>query len=288
MSYQVYLNGDYIPHNQAMIHAEDRGFNFADGLYEVFRIYGGVPFTLDRHVRRMEEGARMIRLDYGCSAEDFEEIVRELVMRNRMPEAFAYIQVTRGRAPRNHLFPEKPKPTVFVMVKPVTAMSEEERLAGASCITQPDRRYSYCSVKTVGLLPNVLARQEAHEAGALEAILVRDGLVTEGSNTNVFMVKDGQVRTFPVVNILPGITRSVILDLCQEGGIPLSEEAFPVKDLMEADEVFITGSVMEIMPILQVDGRPIGDGRAGPVTRKLIDLYVRRVERDCGQYHPPQ
>ena len=280
----VFLNGEYVPHEEAKIPVEDRGFLFSDALYEVVRIYNGVPFTLDRHVKRMEQGAQAVRLDYPYSLEDFEAIISELVKVNDMPESSAYIQVTRGAAPRQHLFPKDASPTVLVMLNPVSPKSREERLAGTTCITLPDYRYAFCAVKGTGLLPNILACQKANDAGAFEAILVRDGLVTEGTNTNVYMVKEGAVRTYPLVNILPGITRSVLKDIAGEDDISFLEEAFGVDQLYEADEVFVTGSVMEIMPITAVDGRQIGDGTAGPVTQKLIDLYARRVERDCGRY----
>ena len=285
VSSTVFLNGEYIPHEKAVIHVEDRGFTFADALYEVFRIYGGKPFTLDRHIQRMERGAEVLRFDYGYSERDFGEIIEELVHRNDLPESFAYVQVSRGVAPRDHLFPAAVNPTILVMLKPVKARSMDERLAGATCITYPDRRYGYCSVKTVALLPNVLARQAAADEGALEAILIRDGLVTEGSNTNVYIVKDGSISTYPVVNILPGITRSVISELCAEDGIPFVEETFTTDSLFGADEVILTGSVMEIMPITHVDRQPIGSGESGPSVRRLIDLYIKRVEQDCGQYY---
>ncbi len=284
MAGTVFLNGDYIPHEKALIHVEDRGFTFADALYEVFRIYGGKPFTLDRHIQRMERGAEILRFDYGYSASDFGHIVAELVERNQLWECFAYVQVSRGVAPRDHLFPAHVTPTVLVMLKPVTPPTREERLQGKTCITYPDRRYGYCSIKTVALVPNILARQAAADAGALEAILIREGRVTEGSNTNVYMVKGGAVRTSPVDNILPGITRSVVQDLCLEQDIPFVEEAFTIEDLYHADEVFLSGSVMEIQPITHVDDRPIGQAETGPVAQRLISLYRRRVERDCGHY----
>ncbi len=282
----VYLNGKYLPLEDAFIHVEDRGFNFADSLYEVTRIYNGVPFTLDRHLARMERGAGLIRLDYGVAREEFATIIEELVSRNQTPEAMAYIQVSRGRAPRDHPFPVSAEPTVLVMVKPHEPVPREERLRGKTAITTADLRYQFCDIKSTALLPNVLACQQAREQGAYEAIMIRDGMVTEGSNTSVYIVSEGVIRTYPLVNILPGITRSVIAELCRENGIHFSEEVYTPEVLRAAEEVFITGSVAEIIPIVALDGQPVADGAAGEVTRRLIDLYADRVRSECGAYTP--
>ncbi len=282
----VYLNGEYLPLENAFIHVEDRGFNFADSLYEVTRIYNGVPFTLDRHIARMERGAELIRLDYGVTCDEFASIITELVKGNEAPEAMAYIQVSRGTAPRDHPFPASAEPTVLVMVKPHEPVSRRERLGGKSAITVPDLRYQFCDIKSTALLPNVLACQQAREQGAYEAIMIRDSMVTEGSNTTVYIVSGGGVRTYPLVNILPGITRSVISELCQENGIEFSEEVFTPQQLRDADEVFVTGSVAEIVPIVELDGGRIAGGTTGEVTRRLIDLYADRVRFDCGGYTP--
>ncbi len=282
----VYLNGDYIQHEDALIHVEDRGFNFADSLYEVTRIYNGRPFGLNRHISRMEQGAELLQLEYGITTEQFTGIVDELIRINETPEASLYIQVSRGVAPRDHPFPPEPtEPTVFVMVKPHEPVPWEERLQGKTAITEPDMRYQLCAVKTTALLPNVLACQKARSAGAFEAILVRDGMVTEGSNTNIYIVNEGTIRTFPLVNILPGITRSYVQEICEHAGIPFLEEAFSVGAMLEADEVFLTGSVAEIFPVVQIDDQHISQG-AGVITRQLIERYAEAVTARCGQYTP--
>lgn len=281
----VYLNGDYLPLDDAYVHVEDRGFNFADSLYEVTRVYNGKPFTLDRHIARMDKGAEILRLDYGLTCGDFAAIIDELVSRNETPEAMAYIQVSRGRAPRDHPFPASPEPTVFVMVKPHEPIPWQERFAGQKVITVTDLRYRLCGIKTTALLPNVLACQEARERGAWEAVLIRDGMVTEGSNTNVYAVSGGKIRTFPLVNILPGITRSLVRELCEAEDIPFAEIGFTPGELTEADEVFLTGSVAEIVPVVQVDDHIVGPG-AGPITERLIRAYRRRVIDECGAYTP--
>jgi len=286
MNLTVYLSGEYMPLEDAHVHVEDRGFNFADALYEVARIYNGVPFTFDRHIARMQQGARTIRLGYGYTAEDFAHIVDRLVEENDLSEAFTYIQVSRGRAPRTHPFPQATDPTVLVMVKPHQPMPWSERLAGKKAIMHPDQRYGFCDAKTTALLPNVLACQKAREEGAFEAILVRGRWVTEGSNTNAYIVRDDAVVTYPLVNILPGITRSVIAEICQQAGIPFIEEPFTPGQLKQADEVFVTGSVSEIIPIVEVDCDPVADGQTGPVTRRLIKLYAETVQDECGLYTP--
>ncbi len=288
MDLTVYLSGEYLSLEDAYVHVEDRGFNFADSLYEVARIYNGVPFTLDRHIARMEQGARTIHLDYGYSPDDFAGIVDNLLAENDLSEAFVYIQVSRGRAPRAHPFPEESHPTVFVMVKPHEPMSWEERLAGKTAILHPDQRYEFCDAKTTALLPNVLACQKARQEGAFEAILMRGRWVTEGSNTNAYLVRDGAVFTYPLVNILPGITRSVLKEICSEANIPFVQKPFTSQQLKEADESFVTGSVSEIIPIVQVDSEKIADGETGPLTRQLIQLYAERVEEECGLYTPQQ
>ena len=286
MSKTVFLNGKYVPDEKALVHVEDRGLNFADGLYEVMRIYRGKPFTLDRHIRRLEKGARAIELEYGYTVDDFAEIIDNLVSRDGKEEASVYLQVTRGRASREHTFPEHSQATVFLFLKDMVPLTLEERMQGERAITHPDLRFGYCSIKTVALLPNMLMRQAAKSVGALEAILVRDGLVTEGSATNVYIVDNGVVKTFPLTNILPGITRSVVAEVCGEAGIPFIEQPFTVPDMYSADELFITGSTREVMPIVDVDGRRIGSGRGGPVTEKIISGYIKVVEKECGGYFP--
>ncbi len=281
----VYLNGEYIRHEDAVIHVEDRGFNFADSLYEVTRIYNGRPFGLKRHLRRMERGAERLQMDYGVSAEEFTEITDELIRMNETPEASLYIQVSRGVAPRDHPFPEEAEPTVLVMVKPHQPVPWDQRLEGKTAITTPDLRYQLCGIKTTALLPNVLACQQARSQGAFEAILVRNGMVTEGSNTNIYIVDDGTIRTFPLVNILPGITRSYVQEICQHAGIPFQEEAFSVQTMLQADEVFLTGSVAEIFPVTKIDGQDITEG-SGPITRQLIERYAGAVKSRCGKYTP--
>ncbi|HEY8450619.1 MAG TPA: aminotransferase class IV, partial [Bacillota bacterium] len=209
----VFLNGRFVPYEQAVIPVEDRAFLFADGVYEVIPCYGGRPFRLELHLERLRQSATALEIRLPYPLAEFERIVHELIRLNNLSDASVYLQVSRGVAPRNHLFPEGAQPTVVGIARPFTPPSDEELERGVRAITAPDNRWGICYIKTVGLLPNVLARQAAHRRGADEAILVRDGLVTEGTASNVFCVLDGIVYTHPLANILPGITRTTVLEI---------------------------------------------------------------------------
>lgn len=278
MSPLAYVNGELVPLDRAVVSVEDRGFLFADGIYEVIRVYGGRPFRLEDHLRRLEASARAIELPLPVPAEEIGRLARELLARNGHAEATIYIQVTRGPAPRNHLFPEHPRPTLVIWSREYRGPAPEMLERGVAAVTVPDTRWAYCAVKTVGLLPNVLARQHAHRQGAYEAIFVRGGVVTEATASNVFAVRDGVVRTFPVDNILPGVTRTVVLELLGRLGVPVREEGVTLEELRAADEVFLTGTTTEVCGVTRLDGRPVGDGRVGPVTRRLQEEF-RRLTR---------
>lgn len=278
MSTLAYVNGEFVPLERAVVSVEDRGFLFADGIYEVIRVYRGEPFRLEDHMRRLEASARAIELPLPEPPGRIEAIARELLARNGHREATIYIQVTRGPAPRNHLFPENPRPTLVLWTREIAGPSPEMVERGVAAITVPDTRWAYCYVKTVGLLPNVLARQQAARQGAYEAIFVRDGIVTEATSSNVFAVFDGTLYTYPVENILPGVTRVVTLELARELGIAWREEGVPAARLPQADEVFLTGTTTEICGVVRIDGQPVADGNVGPVTRALQKAF-RRLTR---------
>jgi D-alanine transaminase len=273
MSAIVYLNGSYLPKDEARISPEDRGFLFGDGIYEVARAYGGTFFALDAHLQRMARGLAALTLD-GFDAADAAEISHELLLRNGFAgkDAIVYIQVTRGVAPRTHFFPDPAvPPTVFAMVSPVRRPWDPRE--GVGVITAPDQRWARCDIKSIALLPNCVAAQAARSAGVAEALLVRDGVVMEGTHTSLFAVLDGEVRTTPASNyILPSITRQVVLDLCAEHGIPHRTEPVFLQDLARAEESFLAGTTMEVMPIVRVDGRPVGDGTPGPLAHRLLHL----------------
>ena len=275
----IYLNGAYIEKDQARVSLDDRGFLFADGVYEVIRAYNGVLFEAPAHLARLSDGLRKLQIGF-VGAGEISAIADRLLDENEVPpDGFRlYVQITRGTAPRRHAFPDPgTPPTIYCEVGPLATHPEEQE-RGAAAITTADQRWARCDIKTIGLLPNVLASQLAAEAGASEAIFIRDGMVTEASHSSVLGVVDGVVRTAPLSNhILAGVTRRVVLDLCDDLGIRVA--AFPMAEpeMRAADELFITGTSSEVTPIVQLDGRPIADGKPGPITRRLQQAFWSRT-----------
>lgn len=276
----VFLNGQYVPYSQAVIPVEDRGFLFGDGVYEVIACYDGRPFRLDAHLERLERSAGAIEIRLPYSRSELAQMVHELIARNNLGDSSVYMQVTRGVAPRNHLFPEEATPTIVAIARPFQFPGPEEIEKGAAAITLPDNRWGICYVKSVGLLPNILAKQAAHRQGADEAILIRDGLVTEGTSSNVFCVFDGVVYTHPLANILPGITRMTLLELMDELDIPYKEEATPLDRLRLADEIFISSTRQGVTGIIKLDGEPVAGGQVGPITKQLAGAYRQLTRRE--------
>jgi D-alanine transaminase len=278
-----YLNGEFIPRSSARVPVEDRGYIFGDGVYEVWRVINGRLFETNRHLARLEYGLGELRI----SPPDIvrpevlhdvaERVIRECGLSEG--EASLYVEVTRGVAPRAHAFPAAgTAPTVFVMANRLKP-ADELRERGAAAITTQDIRWLRCDIKTIQLLPNVLAKQAAAERGATEAIMIRDGVVTEGSHANVVGVFGGVVRTHPLNNfILPGITRSVVLDIARSTGIEVVERAFSQTELYEADELFLVGTTTDIMPIVRVDDRVIGAGVPGETTKRLFRAFRAFME----------
>lgn len=264
----VYLNGTYLPREEAKISPEDRGFMFADAIYEVARFYRGRQYRLAEHLRRMRDGLAAVRI-----AQDpafYPEVARRLLEENRLTDADAivYAQVSRGVAPRAHAFPAATvRPTVFAFAR---AADPEPPPAGGRAILVPDERWGRCDIKTVMLLPNVLAAQAAREAGAIDAILTRDGIAWEGTKANLFCVTGGVVRTAPNgPRILPGVTRLAALEAAARLRLPVEERPIPLEELFAADEVFLASTTMWTYPLIEVDGRKIADGKPGPVARLL-------------------
>ncbi len=272
----VYLNGSFIDHAGARVSIDDRGFLFADGIYEVIRVYGGRPFLPEDHIGRLQRGLAAIRIDPGA-AEGIVQIAERLLAENELREhnAIIYIQVTRGEAPRKHAFPEPgTKPTIYVSTKPFPRPAAEHFAHGVPVITVPDTRWSRCDIKSVALLPNVLANQQAKEAGAFEAIFVRDGVLIEASHSNFMGVIGGAVVTYPECNyILGGITRRFVLELAGELGMRTREAPILLERFNDIEELFLTGTTTEIMPITRLDGRPVGEGRVGEIARRLQQAY---------------
>lgn len=279
----VYFNGRFLPKPEVRISPDDRGFLLADGVYEVVRFYGGRPFALGAHLERLARSLAALRIG-GVEVEAIGEIAQRLVRENGLAEATCYVQVTRGAAPRRHAFPESgTPPTVYASAAPlVVDPARWER--GVDVICVPDERWARCDVKSIALLPNVLANQRAREAGVEEAVLVREGVVTEGSHTNVAAVFGGRLVTHPEgPHILPGVTRRVVLGLCAALGIPVEERPIPADDLLRADEVMLLSTTFEVLPVVRVDGRTIGGGVPGPVARQLLEAFRARVAAETGR-----
>lgn len=270
----AYLNGQFVPRATASIPVDDRGFVFGDGVYEVWRVVGGVLFEAERHRARLASGLRELRI---AAPEIVQPEVLAAVAKRLLGEASLlegeatlYVEITRGAAPRTHQFPSAgTAPTVFAVANRFTP-PESVRARGAACITTPDIRWARCDIKTIQLLPNVLAKQAAAEREALDAIMVRNGVITESSHANVLGVLDGTVRTHPADHhILAGVTRAVVLEIAREIELPVSEEPFTERDLSRLDELLLVGTTTDVMPVVRVDDRPIAEGAPGPIARRL-------------------
>lgn len=256
-----------------IVDIEDRGYQFGDGIYEVIGVYEGRTFLLDEHLQRLQRSASELRISLPYTLENLKAKLNELVKVNELNEGVIYLQVTRGTAERWHQFPENTRPNLVAYTKEEEVMTELEE-SGAKAVLTEDIRWLRCDIKTLNLLPNVLAKQKAIENGAVEAIMHRGNIVTEGSASNVFIVKDGTVYTHPANNyILNGITRQKVLEICRKNKIAVHEETFTVDDLFQADEVFITATKLDIIPIIQVNERIIGNGKRGKVAETVLQDF---------------
>jgi len=270
----VYLNGAFVPQDQASVPLLDRGFMFGDGVYEVIPAYGARPFRLEQHLQRLDNSLAAIRLANPLTHDQWRRVLEVLIARNAGDDQSIYLQVTRGPAPRNHAFPDHVQPTVVALSTPLTPLAADILAHGVAAITSEDIRWKYCHIKAITLLPNVLLRQQALDAGAAEAILVRDGLVTEGAASNVFIVAQGRLITPPTGPfLLPGITRDLIIELARGNGVPCDEADIPQASLRQADEIWLSSSTREILPVTRLDDRVVSDGKPGPLWRRLYDLY---------------
>jgi D-alanine transaminase len=278
----VYLNGDYMPLEDAKLSVLDRGFVFGDGVYEVWRTVEGKLFEHARHDRRLRRGIQALELDVPARDVDaLSGVGARLLNENGLQqgEGTFYLEITRGAAyPRTHHYPPKgTKPTVFAYVSRFE-VPHAARAAGVKAITHEDVRWLHCDIKTVQLLPNAMAKEHAHAAGAFEAIFVRDGVVTEGTHTSVLGVKNGELRTHPLSPlILPSVTREVILEIAREQRVPVREQPFTKQELFELDELFISGTTTDVTPVVEVDGRRIGNGKPGPVSLALYAGLQQRL-----------
>lgn len=277
----VYFNGEFMPLESARVSVLDRGFVFGDGVYEVIPVYAGCLFHAQEHLQRLANSLASIRLPNPMTLEKWEALCKDLVVRHSKGNQVIYIQVTRG-APekREHVFPSADtEPTVFVMTSP---LNPPVAYTGENAITHPDIRWQHCDIKSINLLANVLARQAAAEAGAAEALLIREGQLMEGSSSNVFIVENDMIKTPPKSNlILPGITRDVLLEVLTAANVPFEETAFTETQLRTAQEVWIASSTRELMPITKIDGVEVGDGQVGKHWLNAWNLYQAHKQAVC-------
>lgn len=278
-----YVNGEYVEHNNALVHIEDRGYVFSDGVYEVALIKNAVIIDWDEHCQRLQNSLDGLKINFKVSPKELEIIIRELLSCNSMNMGVLYLQITRGIAPRLHQFPPASvKPFVTMTLSDFKPLTQALLETGAKAITAPDLRWKLRNLKTISLLPNILAKQEAVNAGAEEAILFEEnGKVTEGSSTNVFMVdEEGYIFTHPAnENILNGITRMGVIKAAKENKINVLEQSFTTDILKNASEVFITSTTKHILPITNIDGKNVADGKVGETTTKLMKLYSEYINK---------
>lgn len=279
MTQIVYLNGDFLPIEQAKISVMDRGFLFGDGVFEVIPIYSGKPFRLREHLHRLQTSLDSILLKYKVDCDFFAKIVSELLQKNffqNPDQDFSiYLEITRGAASeRTYSFPDKTNPTIFAAIKPVKRISIEELTKGKSAITLQDIRWKDCYIKSISLLAGVLLSQQAKEAGADEAILIRHGFAIEGASSNLFIVKDGVIITPPLSrNTLSGITREMILKIIKDQKLAFKETSIKLSELKQADEVWVSSSTRTIFPITKLNGKSVGNGKVGQIWQKIIKSY---------------
>ncbi|MCM3569649.1 D-amino-acid transaminase [Neobacillus mesonae] len=283
MEYTI-LNGRMINRPSALVDIEDRGYQFGDGVYEVIRVYNGKMFAAKEHMERFVKSSDSIGIKLPYTLEHITNMLKDLIERNSLRLGIIYMQITRGTAPRNHAFPTHdvtPCLTAYTSEYPIP---KTNLTAGVKTILTEDIRWLRCDIKSLNLLGNVLAKQKAEENDCYEAIQHRGEEVTEGSSSNVFIVKNGTVVTHESNHlILKGITKEVILRVCIENNIHAEERTFSIDELKEADEVFLSSTTSEVTPIVVIDGKNVGDGKPGPVTKKIQDLFRKEIEKQCGK-----
>ena len=278
MSRTVFVNGSYLPESEGKISIFDRGFLFADGVYEVTAVVNGKLVDYDPHMERLDRSLRELRMAWPCSKGELRAMHVELVKRNALKEGIIYMQVTRGAADRDFKFPKDAKSTLIAFTQAMKLVDNPNAVTGVKVVTTPDIRWARRDIKTVMLLAPVLGKQEAYEKGAHEAWMVENGVVTEGTSSNAYIVKDGKVITRGLSNsILAGCTRRALFRLAQDHGIVIEERSFTPDEAYAADEAFLTSASQFVMPIVEIDGRRIGGGQPGPVVRKLRELFLKEA-----------
>jgi D-alanine transaminase len=277
------LNGDFMPLDRLKVPVEDRGYQFGDGVYEVIRTYHGAPFQVEAHLARLDRSARAIELVSPHRLEQWRQWIEEGIRRAGYGESKVYLQLTRGVAPRDHAFPSQVRPTAVLTVRQMTELDPALRTTGVEVTVLEDLRWARCDIKSLNLLGNVMARQRAKTAGAFEAIFVRHGEVTEGAVSNVMIVRDGVLITPPEDHrILAGVTRRLVLDLARKHEIEAREEVVTAEDFHRADEIFLTGTTVEVLAVVRIDGKPVKTGRPGPVTSQLFNWFADEYLRPTG------
>ena len=278
MSRTVYVNGEFLPESEGKISIFDRGFLFADGVYEVTAVVNGKLVDYDPHMQRLERSLSELRIAWPCTKDALKAMHLEIAKRNGLTEGIIYMQITRGTADRTFNFPKEAKPTLIAFTQVMKLVDNPNAVKGVAVVTIADLRWARRDIKTVMLLAPVLGKQEAYEKGAQEAWMVEDGFITEGTSSNAYIVKDGKVITRGLSNaILAGCTRRSLFHLAQEQGIVIEERAFTVDEAYAADEAFLTSASQFVMPITEIDGHRIGGGQPGPVVRKLRELFLQEA-----------
>lgn len=276
----VFLHGKLMPVEKACVSVLDRGFLFGDGVYEVIPVYAGKLFHLSAHLKRLSHSLAEIQLDNPYDEAAWIKILQSLVEKNGSGDLAVYLQVTRGVANRDHAFPSEACSTVFAMANPLKPVAENILREGVSTITLEDNRWLRCDIKSIALLGNVLLRQQAVEDGATEAILIRDGFVTEGAASNFFMVQNNEIITPPKSNlILPGISRDVVLELAKNHGFNTRESDVSEQMLSQADEIWLTSSTKAVLPVTKLDNQSVGSGKPGKVWKQMHNLYQQHIDQ---------
>ncbi len=279
-SHICYLNGEFLPISEAKVSVLDRGFVFGDGVYEVIPVFNRKLFRLDEHLVRLNNSLAAVRINSPLDPQQWNSLLTKLIDQQTTGDLSVYVQVTRGVAPRDHAFPANTSPTVFVMANPMQTVAPDIINNGVRIITLDDIRWKFCNIKAIALLPNILLRQQAVDNNATEAVLVRHGVVTEGSASNVFIVQDNVIRT-PAKsdNLLPGITRDLVVELAHKNNLHCEETTVLVNDLGTADEIWLTSSTKDIIPVTTVDEKPVRNGKPGPVYKAMLNHFLNYKDK---------
>jgi D-alanine transaminase len=274
----VHVNGEFLPEEKGKISVFDRGFLFADGVYEVTAVIGGRLIDYHAHIERLEGSLREVKIAMPCTHEELQHMHEEMVQQNRLVEGWVYMQVTRGPAERDFKFPKAAQPSLVAFTQSKPLVDNPDAATGVKVITVPDLRWARRDIKSIMLLAPVLGKQAAHEAGAFEAWMVEKGEVTEGTSSNAYIVKDEQVITQPLSNrILAGVTRRALMEIARQNGLPIVERPFTPEEAYEADEAFLTSASNFVLPIVEIDGKRVGGGQPGPVSRRLRKMFIERA-----------